>query len=172
MLTNFRLLKISQLRDILSRRAAVSGRAAKRYLCVRRSNSRCGSERGSAALEIGLMFPGLVFTFMGALDFGFSAYSLIATENAARGAATWGAANATNAANISSSACSYAAPLFKYGPTPVTCGSGLSVSTATPSIGSMQTVQVSVTYTVKLLQIPGLIPASLAITRTAQMPVR
>jgi hypothetical protein len=119
------------------------------------------------------MFPWIVVTFMGVLDFGYSAYSLIATENAARVAATYGAASATNASNISSTACTYAAEQFAYAPTPVTaCGTDLSVSTSTPSVGSMQTVQVSVTYTVKLLAIPGLIPGSFAITRTARMPVR
>jgi len=128
---------------------------------------------GSAVLEIGLLIPWLALTFTGALDFGFSAYGIIAAENGARIAATWGAANATNAANLSANACSYVAPEFTYAPTPVTaCGAALSVSTSTPSIGSLQTVRVTVTYTVNLLQIPGLMPASFAITRTAQMPIR
>lgn len=140
---------------------------------VRERRRFFGSERGSAALEVGLMLPWLVLSFTGVLDFGFSAYSLIATENAARIVATWGAANPTNAANVSANACYYAAPQFKYAPTPVTaCGTGLSVSTSTVSVGSMPTVQAAVTYTLNLLAIPGVVPASLAITQTAQMPVR
>jgi hypothetical protein len=137
------------------------------------SKPRFGSKSGSAALEVGLMLPWIVFSFIAVLDFGFCSYALIATQNAARIAATWGAANSTNASNISSMACTYAAPEFTYAPTPATaCGGALSVSTSTSSVGSLSTVRVAVTYTVKLLAIPGLMPGSLAITRTVQMPVR
>jgi beta-lactamase class A len=119
------------------------------------------------------MLPWIVFSFLAVLDFGFCAYGLIATQNAARIAATWGAANATNAANISSNACSYAAPEFTYAPTPVTaCGANLSVTASTATVGSLSIVQVAVTYTLNLLPIPGIVPASLAITRTVKMAVR
>ena len=138
---------------------------------------RLGSRRGSSLLEVGLMLPWFVTLFVGILDFGFCAYGLVATQNAARVVATWGAANSTNAGNISSNACTYAAPMFAYAPTHVTgCGANLSVSTSTPTVGSgasqMATVEVSVTYTLTLIPLPGIMPGSMAITRTVQMPVR
>ena len=120
------------------------------------------------------MLPWFVCLFIGVLDFGFCAYGMISTQNAARIAAMWGAANSTNTGNISSSACTYAAPVFKYAPTPVTaCGANLSVAASTVTINSTMTVvQVAVTYTVNLLSLPPLMPGSLAITRTVQMPIR
>jgi len=137
-----------------------------------------GSERGTAAVEVALLLPWIVVSFMAVLDFGFSAYALIATQNAARVAATWGSASTTNKDALTASpslACgTYALPLFKYAPTPVTaCGTTL---TATPdttkSIGSIPYVQVAVAYTVNLLAIPGIMPGSITINRTVTMPVR
>jgi hypothetical protein len=123
------------------------------------------------------MLPWFVYLFVGVLDFGFCAYAAIATQNAARIAATWGAANPTNAGHISSNACSYAAPAFTYAPVHVTaCGTNLSVSTSAPTVGSgasqMPTVKVAVTYNVTLIALPGLLPGSIAITRAVEMPVR
>lgn len=124
-------------------------------------------------IEVALLLPWIALSFTSVMDFGFCAYGLIATQDAARIAATWGAANPTNAAAISSHACGYAAPSFAYAPTPVTaCGTNLSVSTSASTVGSLSTVQVSVTYTMNLLAIPGLLPGSFAITRTVKMPVR
>jgi Flp pilus assembly protein TadG len=141
-----------------------------------------GSERGTAAVEVALLLPWIVVSFMAVLDFGFSAYALIATQNAARIAATWGAASTTNQAALTSSvACgTYAVPEFKYAPTPVTaCGSSLSATPTNGAIGATGTgagqisyVQVAVGYTVGLIAIPGIMPSSITITRTVAMPVR
>lgn len=121
-------------------------------------------------------------SFMAVLDFGFSAYALIATQNAARIAATWGSASTANEAALTSSvACgTYALPQFKYAPTPVSaCGSSLSATPTSGNIGASGTgagqipyVQVAVGYTVNLIAIPGIMPGSLTITRTVAMPVR
>jgi hypothetical protein len=122
-----------------------------------------------------MMLPWFVSSFICVLDFGFCAYSMIATQNAARAAAEWGAASSSNYAAIisGSTACTYAAPAFKYAPTPVTaCGNNLSVTATEPSPSGMPVVQVAVTYTVNLLSLPPLMPGSLAITRTVQMPIR
>ena len=126
------------------------------------------------------MLPWFVSSFICVLDFGFCAYSMIATQNAARTAATWGAYSSANTANIVSSPCTYAPGItyaFKYAPTPVTaCGTNLSVTATTTTIaGSTQSVpavKVAVTYTVNLLALPALMPGSLAITRTVIMPER
>jgi hypothetical protein len=130
--------------------------------------------RGNAAVEVALMLPWLVFTFIGILDFGFCAYSLIATQNAARVVAMYGAASSANLANIANVKCGYAADELKYAPTPVSgCGTALSVTTSSNTTFTAFTeVQVTVTYTVNLMGIPGIMPGSLAISRTVALPVR
>jgi Flp pilus assembly protein TadG len=140
-----------------------------------------GSERGSAAVEVALLLPWIVASFIAVLDFGFSAYALIATQNAARIAATWGAASQANQTALPAVACgTYALPEFRYAPTPVVaCGSSLSATAAPDSIGVSGTgagaisyVRVAVGYTVNLIAIPGLMPHNLTITRTVSMPMR
>jgi hypothetical protein len=120
------------------------------------------------------MLPWLIFTFMGILDFGFCVSSLIATENAARVVAMYGAASSSNLSNISNVACTYAVAELKYAPTPVTaCGTALSVTTSSnTNFSAFTEVKVTVTYTVNLMRIPGVMPASLAISRTVTLPVR
>jgi hypothetical protein len=120
------------------------------------------------------MLPWLVLTFAAILDFGACAYALIATENAARVVAMYGAASSGNLANIANVKCGYAADELKYAPTPVTgCGTALSVTTSSNTTFSAFTeVQVTVTYTVSLVSIPGIMPGSLAISRTVSLPVR
>lgn len=44
---------------------------------------------GNAVIEVTLLMPWFVFLFMGVFDFGFYAYALISTENAARAAALY-----------------------------------------------------------------------------------
>ncbi|HEY4086318.1 MAG TPA: TadE/TadG family type IV pilus assembly protein [Bryobacteraceae bacterium] len=136
-----------------------------------------GSERGTAAVEVALLLPWIVVSFMAVLDFGFSAYALIATQNAARVAATWGSASNANAIALTASpspACgTYALPLFKYAPTPVTaCGASLSATPGSYSKFSITYVTVAVAYTVNLLAIPGIMPGSITINKTVTMPVR
>jgi hypothetical protein len=43
-------------------------------------------QAGNAVVEVALLLPWIVFLFMGVFDFGFYAYALISTENAARSA--------------------------------------------------------------------------------------
>ena len=63
-------------------------------------------ESGSAIIEVALMSPWIFFLFIGIFDFGFYAYSIICTENAARAAAIQTAASA--GAQSSATACSAA----------------------------------------------------------------
>jgi hypothetical protein len=126
-------------------------------------------------VEVALLLPWIVVSFIAVLDFGFSSYALIATQNAARIAATWGSASSANATALTASvACgTYALPLFKYAPTPVTaCGSSLSATPVSNSVGSIDYVQVAVAYTVNLIAIPGIMPSSITINQTVSMPVR
>ena len=133
-----------------------------------------GNRRGSAAVEVGIMLPWLVFTFIATLDFGFCASSLIATQNAARIVAMYAAASSANLANVATVKCGYAADALKYAPTPVTgCGTALSVTTSSnTTLSAFTEVQVTVTYTVTLLAIPGIMPGSLAISKSVTLPVR
>jgi hypothetical protein len=146
-----------------------------------------GSRRGQAALEVGLLLPWLVISFMGVLDFGFCAYGLIATQSAARAIAAWGSATSTNAGNLNNGqqasvtkVCGYAINALQYAPnvgTSVTTCSGSSpirVSTTYNAQGAdnLPTLTVTVTYTVTLMAIPGISPSSLSIVRTVQSPVR
>jgi hypothetical protein len=141
-----------------------------------------GSERGTAAVEVALLLPWIVMSFVAVLDFGFSAYALIATQSAARIAATWGSANSANATALTPAlACgTYALPQFRYAPTPVAaCGGSLSATPDSDYIGANGTgagripyVKVAVGYTVNLIAIPGLMPGSITINRTVYMPVR
>lgn len=121
-----------------------------------------------------MMIPWFVSSFICLLDFGYCAYGMIATQNAARAAAQWGAASATNYAALSSTtACNAALPFFKNAPTPVTaCGTSLSATTSEPSVNGLSAVTVAVTYTVNLLSLPPLMPGTFAITRTVTMPIR
>jgi len=45
-------------------------------------------QRGGALVEVALMSPWIFFLFVGVFDFGFYAYGIICTQNAARAAAT------------------------------------------------------------------------------------
>jgi hypothetical protein len=131
------------------------------------------------------MLPWIAIAFIGVLNFGFCAYGLIATQNAARAIAVWGSATHTNAQNISSQAslttmCNYAIGELQYAPNvgtsvnSCTGSSPISVSATYNASGAdlLPTLTVSVTYTVSLMPVPGISPSSLAITRTVQLPVR
>jgi hypothetical protein len=140
-----------------------------------------GSKRGTAAVEAGLLIPWLVLSFIGILDFGFCAYGLIATQDAARSGAVWGSATSANAqsANLSTRACTYALKELQYAPnmsSVTTCGGSSPVSVlatySSTGLGGVPTVSVAVTYSVTLMPIPQIMPATLAITRTIQLPVR
>lgn len=142
-----------------------------------------GPRKGQSLAEVGLLIPWLVITFIAVLDFGFCAYGLIATEDAARIGAEWGAASASNAqsgSTFTSQACTYAVAELQYAPnvgTSVsTCGgsSPISVTATYNSSGAdtLPTVTVTVTYTVNLLAVPHVAGATLPIVRSVQLPVR
>ena len=134
------------------------------------------SRRGNALIEFSLLMPWYVFLFVGVFDFGFYAYSLIATQSAARVAALYCTADATDSGN---KACGYALdqlrnlPNIGYGMT--TCnGSPLRVTASswTGPDGNSGT-SVLVTYTTpQLIPIPGLLPGQLTINRTVKMPLK
>lgn len=119
---------------------------------------------------------------MAVLDFGFSAYGLIATQNAARVAAMWGSATSANAqsASLTTTACSYALDELRYAPNVgtgvTTCGTSGPVNITASYLASgadqRPAVSVTVTYKLALMAIPGLMPSTLSISRSVQLPVR
>jgi hypothetical protein len=148
----------------------------------RGSRFSLGSRRGQSAVEVGLLFPWFVVSFIAVLDFGFCAYGLIATQSAARIGAAWGSATSANAqsGNLSTKVCGYAYDALQYAPNVTasasTCPAGgpIHVSTTYNAQGAdnLPTLSVTVTYTVTLLAVPGISPSSLTILRTVQSPVR
>jgi Flp pilus assembly protein TadG len=139
-------------------------------------------QSGQAVVEVTLLVPWVVFSFVAAFNFGIFAYALISTQNAARSAAMYAAQSLTVAqsGSIVSQVCPYALGELVDAPgvgtgvntctgTPVT----VTVTAKTPGAGNMNTVQVSVTYnTMQLIPLPGLMAGSLSITRAVEMPIR
>lgn len=140
------------------------------------------SRRGSSIIEFSLIFPWYVFLFVGALDSGFFAYALIATQNAARAAALY-CSSSTSAAVDSVTACVYAADQLRGMPnigvsysagcsgSPLTVTAALLNSSSTPqSADGSPATMVTVTYvTPQLIPIPGVFPGQLTITRSVQI---
>jgi len=136
---------------------------------------------GQAVVEVTLLIPWLVFSFVAAFNFGIFAYALISTQNAARSAAMYASQSLTVAQSGSavSQVCPYV--LGELGSAPGMSGISscaaapvtVTVTARTPGAGNMNTVQVSVTYTtMQLIPLPGLMAGSLSITRTAEIPIR
>jgi len=132
-----------------------------------------------------MFLPWLIFLFVGALDWGFYAYSLIGTESAARIGALY-TSTASSTVSDAATACTYALDQLRkmpnVGETITTCASGTAVSQTSPVGVSASAItgpdgaaaaQLAVTYmTPSLIPIPGLLPKQMTITRTFQMKVR
>jgi Flp pilus assembly protein TadG len=140
------------------------------------------SRRGHAAVEVALMIPWMVFSFVATLDFGIFAYALISTENAARTAAMYASQSlaVAQSGSVTTSACYYALEELRdapgVGPGVTTCGGtpvSVTVTARTPGTSGINTVTVSVTYqTMPVMAMPGLMPGSLSISKTVEMPIR
>ena len=143
---------------------------------VKRACSR--DRRGSNIVEFALLMPWYFFLFVGALDFGFYSFGLIAAQNAARIGAMYCSGSSTTAID-SATACSYALDQFRTMPN---VGSSLTTCAASPVVvgaslvtgaDGAQAASVTVTYTTpQLIPIPGLLPGQLTISRTVQMKLR
>ena len=129
-------------------------------------------QRGSTILELSLLAPWIFFLFVGALDWGFYAYSLISLETATRTAALYEAAQSSVS---SGSACTIVlnemSTLVNMSSV-ASCGSSplvVSASTDTSTDGADEAV-ISATYTTpQLIPIPGLLSGKFTITRIVKM---
>jgi Flp pilus assembly protein TadG len=137
--------------------------------------------RGSSLIEFSLLFPWCLFILFCTFDFGFYAYALIATEAAARVAATYCSASSTTATD-DATACGYALDQLRglpnVGMALNSCSSSPLTVTATLLSGSdtpdgSKATRVSVSYvTPQLIPVPGLMPGQLTITRTVLMELK
>lgn len=146
------------------------------------------SRRGSNIVEFTFLLPWFVFLFVGAFDFGFYIYSLIAVETAAETGAMYASTSSAtaSAANISTIACNYALDTLRnlpnVGSAMTACGS-TSVSSTVPVAVRASSVasgadgnaaaSVQVMYlTPQVIPFPGVLSGQLTITRTVQFRLR
>jgi Flp pilus assembly protein TadG len=136
--------------------------------------ARLGKRRGAAMMELALFSPWMIFLFVGTLDWGFYAYSLVTLETATRNAASY---NATHASPTNADmACEIVTNEMQTvvnmaGVT--TCGGGSAISvsaTQVPGPDTAPAARVAVTYkTPQLIPIPGLLAKQFTITRVVTM---
>ena len=126
-------------------------------------------------LELALLSPWIIFLFIGALDWGFYAYSLITLEDATRAAVTYaasGSSNYTQTAAICTIVTDEMKTLIKMNGS-ATCGGSSPVSISSTQVtgpDNATAVQVSVTYTTpQMIPIPGLLAKQFTITRSLTM---
>ena len=144
---------------------------------MRINNAR---ERGNSVIEATLMVPWLLFLFIGIFDFGFFAYSAIATENAARVAALHISSDISIAGDVTISnqmaradVCKEMASLPNVG---AGCPAGVVQVVVQPQPNNgpdgQPAAQVSVTYTTdQLIPIPGLLMGKMTLTRTVEVRI-
>jgi hypothetical protein len=133
-------------------------------------------------IEFCLLLPWYVFLFVGAFDFGFYAYGLIATSNAARVAAVYcSASSATcNTDPLKLGVCTgYVIPQLTYMPnvgagvttcsaSPITMTITYPASASCPDGNTCTTVSVAY-VTPQLVPIPGMLAGQFTITKSVTM---
>jgi Flp pilus assembly protein TadG len=130
--------------------------------------------RGTAMLELALLSPWICFLFVGVLDSGFYAYSLITLETATRSAAAFN--SDANTPSDSAKACTIVLnemhTLINMGSV-VACGGSNPVSVTSAPVTGPDTeaaVRVTVRYTTpQLIPIPALLAGQFTITRAVTM---
>jgi Flp pilus assembly protein TadG len=137
---------------------------------------RRNSRKGNSLIELSLLMPRYFFLFVGAYDFGFYAYGLIALEDGVR-VATLNASQNSSLAGNSSTACTYVlgslVNLPNIGSGVSTCSASPITVTATYGATSGPETTVIATYTSpQLIPIPGVLPGQVTITRSLRMRVQ
>jgi Flp pilus assembly protein TadG len=128
-------------------------------------------------LEMAFLMPWVFMLFIGVLDWGFYAYSLISMQAAVRTAVLYTATSTTTAAD-SATACALVLAelrqLPNIGAAVTDCSSNpLVTATAVTGPDSAAASEVSVTYrSVSMIPIPGLLSKQFTITRTGKMRLR
>jgi hypothetical protein len=128
-------------------------------------------------MEVALMAPWIFFLFVGVLDFGFYAYAIISTQNAARVAALHNSISKEAAIDPDGSGCQMVLSELKwalYTRTVTTCNaSPVQVSsTLVAGADGNDAAQVTVQYqTIAMIPIPGVFANQMTIFRTAQIRI-
>ncbi len=135
--------------------------------------TRRNKRSGSAIVEATLLVPWFFLMFAGVLDFGFYAYSLIATQNAARVAALYTSSSESAIADAAT-ACEYVRREMSSLPntrTLTNCSAlplKLELNEVTEGAPPHKVSQVTVTYqTVQLFPIPGMTGRLTAVRRVS-----
>ena len=141
-----------------------------------RKSTRARRQRGGAMMEMAFLKPWVFLLFIGALDWGFYAYSLISMQAAVRTAVLYTSGKDATKAD-SAGACTLVVKELQYLPNVGagnTCASNpLVTATSVPGPDTLPASQVSVTYqSVSLIPIPGLLANQFTITRTGKMRIR
>lgn len=158
---------------------------------ARRHKSEERGTKGHAIVEVAFMIPWLFFLFVGVFDFGFYAYALISTSNAARVAALH-TSSSLGAAGDAPGACTHVVQELQYMPNvgtslPTTCTCAGATCTSGPvrvtadaitgtacpdGVSTAQCSRVTVTYTtINLIPIPMLNPPG-SVTRIVEARVK
>jgi Flp pilus assembly protein TadG len=130
--------------------------------------------RGAVMMELALLSPWIIFLFIGLLDWGFYAYSLVTLETATRAAASWNANHAapTDVATACTIVTSEMQSLVNMNGV-TSCGGSSPVSVTSAQVtgpDNEDAAQVAVTYrTPSLIPIPGLLAKQFTITRISTM---
>ncbi len=129
-------------------------------------------------LEMALFCPWFLFLFIGALDWGFYAYTMISIETAARSAASAIAAqndvNAITSGNACNTVLAELSTVPNIGSSVTSCDAAPLIVTASQitSVDGAAAVQVNLTYTTpEMIPIPGLLAKQFTITRIVKMRV-
>ena len=132
------------------------------------------SQRGGAALEMAMIAPWAFLLFIGALDWGFYAYSVISLQAAARAAVLYTATKSSTAADTDTACTIVLGELSMLPNINTVCGTNPIVTAISlPGPDAAAASQVSVTYqTMRMIPIPGLLSGQFTITRTAKMRLR
>ena len=133
--------------------------------------------RGGAMMEMALLMPWVFLLFIGILDWGFYAYSLISMQAAIRSAVLYTSTSSTTATD-SATACTLVLAEMQNLPN---IGTGVTTCTSNPVVtvtavsgpDSANAAQVAVTYqSVSLIPIPGLLAKQFTIQRSGKMRIR
>jgi Flp pilus assembly protein TadG len=127
-------------------------------------------------MEMALLMPWVFLLFIGVVDWGFYAYSLISMQAAIRTAVFYTSGSAATAAD-SGGACTVVLTELKDLPNLMTTADCTTNPTVTASSvtgpDSQPASQVSVTYqSITLIPIPGLLAKQFTITRSSKMRIR
>jgi Flp pilus assembly protein TadG len=136
-----------------------------------------GRKRGGAMMEMALLMPWVFLLFIGILDWGFYAYSLISMQAAIRSAVFYTSSSSTTATD-SATACTLVLAEMQNLPN---IGTGVTTCTSNPVVtvtavsgpDSANAAQVAVTYqSISLIPIPGLLAKQFTIQRSGKMRIR